>query len=457
MGFLGDRALLLAFVQTLASLRLLRLIWSAVFWRINLGDLRLADQTWLLDEVVGSLSNYAEDLNGLTHFLFDASVFANRGSTEPHFLDKLISVSLVFCRVARTAPTNDDEDDISTIDWVSRAISSPAGRIVEFWLRFTEHRYKELQDPVKDWPSELKPSFDEISTASTPADWEGLALLSQHLAFCHAMTVQWTRERLYPLLDFELHGPTSWILWRALVLYGRLNRDLILELGTYFHKAFPFFARAEEKLLERFFAQIWTIIYSGLLDVTTTGWLRDFLRALTDKQRAAFAGELDRVIRGVSSEDMDRFWQRWMREYWRERLLGRPVPLIAEENGEMIAWVWMLPANDFREACELLQKGPAPKLQNVYLIDLTAGTRLAKEQPAAVLSLLVWLLSAAETYYDWKEKYLELLRQLPVEAGLLQSWENICNQLSRLGVASAAELLRAGRAHFSKTSGSTAD
>jgi hypothetical protein len=193
------------------------------------------------------------------------------------------------------------------------------------------------------------------------------------------------------------------------------------------------------------------------LDLTTTGWLREFLRTFKDKQRAAFAGGLDHVIREVSAEDMDSFWQRWAREYWRERLLGRPVPLTAEENGEMIAWVWMLPPKDFREGCELLQKGPAPKLRDLYLIDLAAATRLAQEQPAAVLSLLGWLLSAAETYYDLKEKYLELLRRLPNEASLLQSWENICHRLSRLGTASADELLQAGRAHFAKTGGSVAD
>jgi len=157
---------------------------------------------------------------------------------------------------------------------------------------------------------------------------------------------------------------------------------------------------------------------------------------------------LGHVIRGVSVEEVGRFWNRWMHQYWHQRLVGRPALITPEENRAMVPFIWMLPGREFAEASELLHKASLLRLRDPLSIDLPAARRLANEQPTAVLSVLTKLLSASEQYDAKKDDYLELIRQLPGAAHLLEDWERICHQLSRLGMSWASELLSIGRALF---------
>lgn len=422
-------------------------LWSALVWRLSFATLPVEDQKWIIATLAGPLSQRASVVNGLTHFLLNGSLFSKESPPDPRVLEALAKFSVELWQAVRQHPTDEDNAKLAKEDWLGLAINRPAGRIVEFWLRCTDH-WRKPDDPPTSWPAVFVVGFDQIVEAATPADWQGLGMLGCHLSFARAVAPEWTRAKLYPWLDFKVAGEKAWPLFHSLVTYGRLNRDLLLEIPPYFIAAVPWFTKAEEKATRAFLAMVGLIIYPGLWEVTASEWLKTILLGITPEQRVSFAHSLGQALHDVSPADMAAFWNRWMHEYWQERLKGRPLPLTADENRVMVSWVWHLPPVEFGQAAALLQQGPKPVLDHWLPLEMMLKTGLPASAPSDVLDLWGWTLEMCPHYYGDKEEYEEFLGLLPKEPALLPKWERICQALAKHGAPYAQALLTAGKAHF---------
>jgi hypothetical protein len=422
-------------------------LWPALVWKLSFATLPVEGQKWIIANLVGPLSQRVGVLNGLTHFLFNGSLFSKESPPDPSVLEALAKVSVELWQAVRQHPTDEDNAKLEQEDWLGLAINRPPGRIVEFWLRCTDH-WRKSDAPPTSWPPVFAAGFDQIAEAATLADWQGLGILGCHLSFARAVAPEWTRTKLYPWLDFKVAGERAWPLFHALVSYGSLNRDLLLEIPPYFLAAVPWFTKAEEKATHAFLAMVGLIIYPGLWEVTASGWLKNILLGITPEQRVSFADSLGQALRDVSPADMAAFWKRWMHEYWKERLNGRPLLLTAEENGVMVSWVWHLPPAEFAQAAELLQQGPKPVLDHWLPLEMMLETGLPARAPSALLDLWGWTLEMCPHYYGDKEEYERFLGSLPKDPALLSKWERICQALGRYGAQYAQALLTAGKAHF---------
>lgn len=422
-------------------------LWSALMWRLSFTAFTLEDQKWIIANLAVPLSQRADVVNGLTHFLLNGSLFSKESPPDPTVLNELAQISVQIWNAVRQPPTKEDEAKLGNADWLSIGINSPAGRVVEFWLRCTDH-WRKPGDPPVHWPEVCAAGFDQIAEAATPADWQGLGILGCHLSFARAVAPDWTRTKLYPWLDFDAAREKAWPLFHALVTYGRLNRDLLLEVPPYFLSAVPWFAKADEKASGSFLAMVGLIIYPGLWEVTTSGWLKTILLGISPEQRVDFARSLGQALRDVAPDDMAAFWKRWMHQYWQERLKGRPLPLTAEENAAMVAWVWHLPPTEFAQAAALLPQGPKPQLDQWLPLEMMLKTGLPTGAPAALLDLWGWILEMCPHYYGDKDEYMEFLGKLPKDKTLLPKWERICQALGKHGASYAEAILAAGKTYF---------
>ncbi len=421
-------------------------IWNSVFWKLSFVKLPPEDQHWLLNHATKKLSHNDAVLDGLTHFLFNSGLFAMETPVDPDVLDDLVCVSLSLWAKARFVPPN-EHDNLAQTDWVSRAINRPAGRIVEFWLQFTDNERDGNTAPISGWPARLASAFDELATAQTPADWQGLAIIGRHLPFVRCIAPDWVRTKIYPLLDFSTNSDHAWPLWRSFVSHSRFNRDLLLELPTYYPAAARFFASAPDDVPRNFLASVGLIIYPGLLE-NVAEWLRSVLLPFDERQRAGFASSLAQALQDLPAPEMAAFWHRWMHIYWRERLNGRPFVLTAAEAQAMLGWAWLLPPHEFSEAVPLVLSGPEFESDGWTPMMHILESPLPAAQPSLLLDLWTYIVEHSKDFYVDEKNYKKLLGLLPRDRLLLEKWECVCQALSRHGAPYAESLLAEGKSHF---------
>jgi Domain of unknown function (DUF4020) len=72
-----------------------------------------------------------------------------------------------------------------------------------------------------------------------------------------------------------------------------------------------------------------------------------------------WAKHITRYLRELSIESRMAVWNRWMHEYWEQRVMGLPRPLDADEYAEMLKWLAHLEPV-IQEVLPLIEDGPKP-------------------------------------------------------------------------------------------------
>jgi len=210
-----------------------------------------------------------------------------------------------------------------------------------------------------------------------------------------------------------------------------------------YHEAFARFRKVEGDSLIGFFRHIAVIIYSGLLDVNKDDWFRDFIVGLSEDQRVSWANQMELVLRDAPPDRKVQIWGRWMRDYWQNRVIGKPCALSREEAAEMVNWALAM-APVFGEAVDLLTQGPRPdpKLGTVIYVLENERSEAVDQHPDAVLRLVEWLLEGGIDQWTLSKEIETFLLKLPRRKFLLPRLINICQRLAALGYIGAGDLKR---------------
>ena len=293
-------------------------------------------------------------------------------------------------------------------------------------------------------PNWLKKPLDDIVAGKSYAAQLGLAVLGERLAFLQFVDPVFVRKELFPRFRFRTEmGDTAFLLWEPHVCYGRLSRDLILEMPPIYSDAFVRFRSVRNDLSNGFFKHVGAIVYSGLFDVNSGDWFMKFLLGLNDSQRAEWANQMGFMLDGAPPERKTEIWNRWMKAYWEERLRGRPCPLSAKEAEELVDWTLaMTPV--FTEAVDLLIQGPAISGGRKFgtALYLLEQNDLPIVQPEAVLRLLNWLLVQGGEQWMISNDIEKLVFRLPKRKSLLGLLNDTCQRLATLGYTGAETLKR---------------
>jgi hypothetical protein len=238
-----------------------------------------------------------------------------------------------------------------------------------------------------------------------------------------------------------LVGDEAFLIWEPHAGYGELSRDLILVMPSIYREAFSHFHDVESRLQTGFFRHIAIIVYSCLIDVNEGNWFRDFLVGLNEDQKANWARQVERSVRGVSGTQIAQMWQRWMKNYWEERLHGRPCPLGPKEAKEMLNWTFVVgPA--FPEAVYLVIRGPRIEQGLGTVLYILKSHKSPEKYPEAVLRLLDWLLEDLGSHSMVSNDIEEILFRLPKQKRFLPLLNSICQHLTSLAYRDSANLIR---------------
>ena len=132
---------------------------------------------------------------------------------------------------------------------------------------------------------------------------------------------------------------------------------------------------------------------------------------------------MEYLLRGLDEARQKEWWQRWLRQYWENRVSGAPVPLEPVEVQGMLDWLPHLPAV-FPEAVALAVCMPKAKLEYPHmLVYALKDSPLVEQYPNAIAQLIIFVLSCdapTSTWYGLQE-LAGRLAQLPVQAALRQT------------------------------------
>jgi hypothetical protein len=133
----------------------------------------------------------------------------------------------------------------------------------------------------------------------------------------------YSRRKLFPKFDFSIVGDEAFILWEPHLKYGRLSRDLIIEMMSLYRHAFSRFHDVEGDLVLGLYRHVAVIIYSCLVNVDQDGWLREFLLGLSEEQRGLWASQMEFVLRDYPGDRKQVIWDKWLKDYWQGRPHGK--------------------------------------------------------------------------------------------------------------------------------------
>ena len=146
----------------------------------------------------------------------------------------------------------------------------------------------------------------------------------------------------------------------------------------------------------------------------------------------------------MQEDSIKKLWNEWLKTYWEERNIGRPISLESDELKEMINWlIYLKPV--FNEAVDLLCESPISTdnnfLNSHFVYQLEEDKDYFTLYPEALTKLLLHLLKNISPnqifYFNDIEK---IFRQLiNTEASRIEL-RKICDELSRLNCPNALEL-----------------
>ena len=301
--------------------------------------------SWLLDVFDKHFAN-SPSLQGLTFFLFSGVEFSEQKAPPHETLQAMIRVSIRIWQQIRTAESR-KTDEYEKTGWNTLAINHPAGRIVEFWLKCWSFLRPKSGDAEGGWPDWLRASLEDIVSDAGYAGQLGRVIVGKYMPFVHAVDPLWARARLFPKFIFGQAGEEAFLLWEPHLTYGGLSRDLIIEMLPLYRRAFARFRTVRNDLAIHLYKHVAVILCSCLVELNQDGWFKMFLLGLSEKQRAAWANQMEFVFRNYPNERKQIIWDRWMKDYWQGRVHGKPCSLWAKKlarwsNG---LWPWTLYSN----------------------------------------------------------------------------------------------------------------
>ena len=295
-------------------------------------------------------------------------------------------------------------------DWLTTAINCTPGLVAEFWLQALSC-WRKRQDPV---PAALGGVYEKALSGvvedRSGAGRLGRVVLASQLAFLLAVDEDWTRERLLPAFIDNHHPEDRDAVWNGFLARLRFNPRLAeLTEGAFLDAV----ERVENGFptRRRNFIRGYVIQLAYFADDPPENWILKFFSHAGKGARSGFATCVGLELRNMNEARQEEWWDRWLGEYWRARLDGKPKRLDDGEIRCMLEWLPDL-ASVFPKAVDLAIEMPPVELKRSMIVYEIDRSDLWKRYPDAVARLLLYLRQSGSPGYVWhggKELVAKLL------------------------------------------------
>jgi hypothetical protein len=337
-------------------------------------------------------------------------------------------------------------------DWIQQAINHPGGKITLFWLQILS-REQSNSDQINSTPlDEYKEKFRQVLEDNYHEAELGRVVLCTYLSFLFSLDSEWTKENIIPLFNWSINQKQAQQAWYGFLWRGRWYEQILPILLPLYKQTFHYVSTElnRHQVSGGFLSHIVSIVIyapQSFFDQESQGKLSfifDFLKQVDSKIRKKFAWTISYFLEEMEEDSLKNLWSEWLKNYWEERNIGRPISLESDELKEMINWlIYLKPV--FNEAVDLLCESPISIdnnfLNSHFVYQLEKDKDYSMLYPELLTKLLLHLLKNTFpnqiSYFNDIAKIFRQLVDTEVSRGELRK---ICDELSRLNCPNALEL-----------------
>lgn len=316
-------------------------------------------------------------------------------------------------------------------DWLGRAINNPAGQLALFWVHAVAADWRDAGDSWAGLPEDLRAALEVIISGDDDRAAMAQVVFASQVRFFFGADRTWCEMHVLPLLDW-VDPVRALRAWGGYLVWGRWD-DQLLKSGLLEHYLAT--ARHLDQFREEPRRQLAVHLASVAVnsDVDPTSWIPNFSATAEVSDREEWINQVGWTLRELPSEAVEYQWQRWMKQFWKDRLDSIPVQLSTEEASAMATWVLYL-TDSVEEGVELALALPGTLVEHSRFLDDLDDDRLQRA-PGAYANLLVHLLRNTQPPF-WGCYYLErIVVRLRAEARV--DVNSIVEQALRLGCGNA--------------------
>lgn len=317
--------------------------------------------------------------------------------------------------------------------WLTKAINHTAGILANYWLHCIQC-WRSQQNPK---PQSLNKDYNAALTTivrdDTVAGRLGRSVLAGNLTFLIGVDREWTQTHLIPLLTKNHQSEDYQAVWDGF-LQGRLCPVVAELAGGAFLDAV---SRIESEFIgegQKLFVQRFVDMISNFVESPFDVWIPRFFDYAHECARHAFALHIGVRLSEMAGVQQQEWWERWLRQYWANRLNGVPKGLNGVEVESMLRWLPNLEPV-FAEAVELAVRMPTENAKHsVELLYRIRKGDLCESHPESVAKLLLYLEGInSESYARTEERELiGILREADIPSELRLKLEELA---ARRGIA----------------------
>ena len=316
------------------------------------------------------------------------------------------------------------------------------GSLVDFWLQgLCVQSGLSSVNPIELGEDLCKVFSHMAQDCTTPGRLGGLERLARKLEYLLDVDEIWTNKVLMPLLHTQEDKEGRDALWSGLLYANCFASSVACRLQPEFLKAAPRISHELPNYHSHFIRHYTTMLVCSAEDPLGQ-WIPPLLSYGNTECKRMFAMEVGSRLDALDSEQQQEWWQRWLNQYWINRLQGVPVKLESCEIEQMLSWPLILTAV-FAEATNLAIQMPVTNLLDGAILLQRfnfQSSDLFQKYPDEVIKLLSCLADtnpngceqhemSPSTYYSWNNEGKKLIETL-CQSGATSNFKVKLNELS---------------------------
>lgn len=296
-------------------------------------------------------------------------------------------------------------------DWLTSAINKPAGWLAQFWLHAIAADWREAGDSWMGLPTGVRHQLEVLLGGDDNRTAAAEVIFASQLHFFYGADRDWSERNVLPLLDWA-DPVRARRTWDGFLSWGRWNNQLLGAglLNQYLATA-RHIGQFRDDIRRQLCRHLAAVAIYSEVDPIANGWVRTFTATVDVAVRTEWMDQIGWLLRDLPLDAIEHQWQRWIRQYWTDRLESVPIQLTVDEASAMASWVVYLPVST-AEGVTLATAYPGRLAKHSNLVRDLIDERIGRA-PADFAVLLAHLLRGTQPpfYGGYKLKnVVQLLR-----------------------------------------------